>query len=519
MRGQLLFQPADRLDILAKLAYSEFDTAPWYFEAVPAYIDPADGFAKQVPPDQNVWAGVFGFPSCNGCDAFGFNDRADGDPFTVNMDGDPGPGARGKAGTGLARDSILGSIKIDWELPGGATLTSITAFVEHNKYFSQDSDGTPVEAVTFATDVNAKQFSQELRIAGETDRTRWVTGLYYLDYETDTVLDVGFLEPSAFFSDQEVLTENWSVFGQVEYDFAADWTVIAGLRYLHEEKEMHASGTTFGAFAAFDPSISPFARLKEDDVAAKLQANWHLNDQTLVYAGVSRGIKAGSFNAVFGAPANFENIPVKRETPIVYEGGIKATLFDGRAQSSTSVYYYDYQDFQAFAYLALSSVLLNRQAYVYGVDSELRFSPTENFDFNFGINIMDTKIKDIENAGGVVADRDLANAPTVQFNALLRYTWPLWGGTMAAEADVTYQDDVYYQVFNDPIGKIDSYAVGNARLAYTASDERWTLGIFAKNITDEEYVTSVANNASFGLAQYFYGRPRWVGAQMTYRWN
>ena len=55
--------------------------------------------------------------------------------------------------------------------------------------------------------------------------------------------------PSAFLTDQVVETDSWSVFGQLEWDFTTDWTLIAGLRYLNEEKEMDASGSIAGFLA------------------------------------------------------------------------------------------------------------------------------------------------------------------------------------------------------------------------------------------------------------------------------
>ncbi len=529
IRGQLDFQPTDKLSVLLKAEYYETDISHWHYETVPAFTDPTDGFAKRVPANQNMWAGIFG-SSCNGCDAFGFNEAADGDPETVNMDAvEHAVAARGESPGGLKRDGILGSVTINWEWDNGMTFTSITGYSEHNKFFNQDSDGNPFPLVTFGTDTNAQQFSQELRLAGETDKMRWVTGFYYFEYDSDIVLDVGFFAPSAFFTDQEVFTKNWSIFGQVEYDFAPDWTVIAGLRYLDEEKEMDASGSIAGFIAglaiprlagSFNTELSPYAKVEEDDIAGKFQLNWRINDNTLLYAGVSRGVKAGGFNGVFGLPGAFWNIPYKREKPITYEAGFKTTLLDGRARWNTSFYYYDYQAFQAFAYLALSQQVFNTQAEVYGFDTGLRVTPVDGLDLMLGLNVMDAEAENVGNSGGYVANRDLPNSPTVQLNGVARYSWPAWnGGTMAVQGDFNHQSKNHFQIFNDPVGTISGYVVGNARLSYTSSGERWSAAIFVKNIGDKEYVTSIANNSSFGLMQYFYARPRWVGGQIIYHWN
>ena len=513
VRGQALFTPTDHLEILFKLEYYETDITQWYYETAPAAINEFGEAVLVTPPPGS--------------------EILDGDPFQVNNDGAVGlVAARGASPEGLKRDGIKGLLRFDLELQGGVTVTSVTGLSEQNKFFNQESDGVPPVVVTFATDTNAQQFSQELRVARETDALRWVAGLYYLDYDSDIVLDVGLFAPSAFLTDQVVETDSWSVFGQVEWDFTEDLTLIAGLRYLNEDKEMDARGSIAGFIAGLpipriygtlNPDNSPNARVEEDDVAGKIQLNWQYSDDLLFYAGVSRGVKAGGFNAVFGLP-DPNTAPYSKETPIAYEAGFKSTLVDGRAQWNTSFYYYDYQDYQAFAFLALQQLVFNTDAEVYGVDSNLLISPFEGLDLSFGINIMDTEAKNVGNPAGFVADRSLPNAPDVQFTGMARYQWPLGNGTMAIQGDFNYQSENSFIIYNDPANTINGYVVGNARLSWTSGDERWGAALFVKNIGDKEYITSISNNASFadfglGHVQRFYARPRWVGGQITWRWN
>ena len=514
VRGQVLFSPADNLDILFRLEYYDTEITQWYYETAPATVNELGEAVLVAPPSGS--------------------EILDGDPFQVNNDGAVGlVAARGASPEGLRRDGYKGALRFDLQLNDNITITSVTGLSEQNKFFNQESDGIPASIVTFATDTNAQQFSQELRIASETDRLRWVAGLYYLTYDSDIVLDVGFFAPGAFFSDQVVETDNWSVFGQVEWDFTADLTVIAGLRYLNEDKEIDASGSLAGFIAGlpiprisstFNSGNSPLARLEEDDIAGKIQLNWQYSDDLLFYAGVSRGVKAGGFNATFGAPGiTSSTTPYGKETPITYEAGFKSTLMNGRAQWNTSFYYYDYRDYQAFAYVALSQLVFNTDAEVYGVDSNLLISPFEGLELNFGVNIMDTEAEDVANPRGFVADRGLPYAPDVQVNGMARYSWPVWSGTMSVQGDFNYQSKNSFTIFNDPATSIGDYAVGNARLSWTSADERWGAAVFVKNIADKEYITYISNNSGFppfiAHVQRFYARPRWVGGQITWRWN
>jgi iron complex outermembrane recepter protein len=493
IRPQLLFSPSDNLDVLLKFQHTKTDINQWYYETAPATVNAAGQAVLVTPP-----AG---------------SEILDGDPFTVSNDGNIGNAlANGANPEGLERDDTSGSVTIDWDLANGMTVSSITAYTESNKLFNQDSDGLAASVVTFGTDTNAKQISQEIRLAGETENSRWVTGFYYLDYENSIFLDVDFLIPDAFTSTQVVDTKNWSIFGQVEYDFAADWTILAGLRYLDEEKDMTASGQTFGGSGTF------VGKVEEDDIAGKLQLSWTPNDDWLYYAGVSRGVKAGGFNAAFGNPAGVNTY--KKETPISYEAGFKSTLFNGKAQWNASAYYYDYKNYQAFAFVALAQQVFNTDAKVYGIDSNLFISPNENWDFNFGINIMDSEAEDVANAGGVVADRNLPNAPDLQFTGLAKYSWQALNGNMAVMANFNYQSENSFTIFEDPASTIEGYVVGNARLSYKTPDEKLGVAFFVNNIADNEYITSISNNAGFpaglGHVQRFYARPRWFGAELTF---
>ena len=529
-RGQLLFLPSEGLEILVMAATSKTDINQWNFEAASADFN---AVGEAVLRDQPLTAGP-GFPNKE------WDDLADGDPFKVSRDADGNVAARGAAPIGLDRESSMGSLRVDWSLNDAMTLTSITAHIEHEKLFNQESDGTPEAIVFFGTDTDTEQFSQELRLAGQTDRMHWVTGAYYLDYEVESFLDVDFFSPNVFITESKVQTDSWSVFGQVDYDFGNDWSVIAGLRYIDEEKELESTGSQFGgASVTINPKVSPHAKIDDDGFAGKLQFNWRADEDWMLYAGISYGYKASAFNGPFGAPDPDAATNIfDAETPITYEGGFKSSLFDGRMQWNASAYYYDYKDFQAFYYEATNPRIFNTDAEVKGIDSELTISPLDGLHVLLGVNLMDTTVDDVRSfdstgfggsSKGVVEDRTLPYAPDVQVTGLVRYSWSAWNGTLTAQGDVNYQTKTHFEIVNSPAATIDSYTMGNVRLSYDSSDGGWGVAAFVKNVTDKEYITSISNNASFellqgafmqgnglGQVQRFYGRPRWAGVQFTY---
>ena len=142
-------------------------------------------------------------------------------------------------------------------------------------------------------------------------------------------------------------TDSYSIFGQYEYDISDRLTVIAGLRAMREEKD-------FGLVLGVAPSESSFVvntspcfsgqldqcfpgtgvsytdERSENLWAGKLQLTYQVNDDLMLYGGVNRGVKAGSYNApllgaYFGSGGD-ACLPYDSEELTSYEGGFKATL-------------------------------------------------------------------------------------------------------------------------------------------------------------------------------------------------
>ena len=82
----------------------------------------------------------------------------------------------------------------------------------------------------------------------------------------------------------------------------------------------------------------------------------------------------------------------------------------------------------------------------------------------------------------------------------------------------------YFQLKNSPVGRESAYAIFNARITYTADSDDWSLTGFVNNLGDEEYRQMVFDLAGepamggFGMAENFYGPPRWWGLSLRYRW-
>jgi hypothetical protein len=78
---------------------------------------------------------------------------------------------------------------------------------------------------------------------------------------------------------------------------------------------------------------------------------------------------------------------------------------------------------------------------------------------------------------------------------------------------VTAQSTVFYTPFNDTIQRQLPYRLMAARSEFGPSNRRWALNVYARNVTNTDYIT-----AASGASVAFGGRPdpsRETGIQLT----
>ena len=215
------------------------------------------------------------------------------------------------------------------------------------------------------------QFSEELRLSGSFGSNQIVGGLYGMKVDGDytgqfadpfyeDVFGPGLAYIPVITASQE--TTSFAVFLQNEWRATDKLSLIAGLRYWHDQRkgayygdepsnEMHIAfdetqvvGTAFGV--PFDETVVPItltpsdADATFDDVTARLGLDYRANDDLLLFASYNRGSKSGGFSFSTGTPfadfppftplgtnAQFLNgIPFDPEVLNAVEVGIKSTI-------------------------------------------------------------------------------------------------------------------------------------------------------------------------------------------------
>jgi iron complex outermembrane receptor protein len=559
LRGQLAWQPTDGTNVNLILRYLRADKErqAGLYSHEPACPN-AQRQGEFTPP--TLACSFWGTPP--GATGTGFQNPAiipsrGGDPWATEETSLSYVDRTIKAAT-LRIDSTIGDFD----------LVSITDYQQADKFYIEGGDASPDLGVVFYQGSDIKQFSEELRLSREVGRNQIVGGLYGMKVDGDYTGQ--FADP--FYADAfcagdpacayipvitaSQTTTSYAVFAQNEWRATDQVSLIAGLRYWHDQRKgaYYADEPSNGMHIAFDETqvvgtnlYGPFdqsvvqitltpedADATFDDFTVRLGFDYRVNDDLLLFASYNRGSKSGGFSFSTGTPfadfppitplgtnAQFLNgIPFDPEVLNSFEVGIKSTI-NGTTTFNASAFYYDYEDYQAFVQLGYNQTVINLPATAYGLEAEINSRPVTGLTLQLGLSALSSNVEDIVLPDSITqVEHDLPQSPNFSGNALARYEFSLGGGTASVQADVQYSGDFCFTVLCAPVEKEKSYTVANARIGYGADDGRWEVAAFVNNFTDEEYRVYAFDSSLFaGVVAGVYGKPSTYGVTATWRFG
>lgn len=178
------------------------------------------------------------------------------------------------------------SAQVDWDLAGGATLTSVTAWRHWEAELGQDADFTGAAMLYRDSKSYANTFetlTQEWRLAGERGRLEWLVGAFYADEDLDSVnslrydsqfelyyglaLSAGmspglvptllgrapgtsFATGNGSFDTYAQGSTSWALFTNNTFSLTDRFDLGLGLRYTNEEKTLDSHYTNLGTAAS-----------------------------------------------------------------------------------------------------------------------------------------------------------------------------------------------------------------------------------------------------------------------------
>ncbi len=203
---------------------------------------------------------------------------------------------------------------------------------------------------------------------------------------------------------------SYALFGEANYRLTNDLTMTGGLRWTEDRKHFTLIPSQLLTSGYGYPNIGAVNQVW-DKFTGRAVANWTpdlgFTDQTLIFGSYARGYKAGGANPpgpvlitygdLFGIDNGQRNNPIhpltfEPEYVHAFEIGTKNKLFDGALTINASAFYYDYTGYQISEIVDRTSINLNFDAKVKGVEVEGLWEPLPGFRINFAGGWQDTSL-------------------------------------------------------------------------------------------------------------------------------
>jgi iron complex outermembrane recepter protein len=413
------------------------------------------------------------------------------------------------------------------------TLRSITAYRRDRSNAPIDFDALPVVDVDVPAVYRNRQLSQELQVLYDNGPINVLIGGYYLDAESDTIFDVRLPGGVTALTFGNVQTETFAIFGDFTYDFSDMFSVSLGGRYTWDRRTSDILRRTYlgGGSPFFGGTGTLFATTSDFDGTAEFKeftprasVSFHPAENQTIYLSYSAGFKGGGFDprgqttacrtpagGACNAQQIYDFIAFDPETVDSYELGYRASLFDRRVNISLSLFHADYQDVQVPG--SIGTTVNGQQTFI-GITTnagKARFQGLEfegnaivardfgrdgdRLNFAWSLGYINADYLEFIDARGIdVADRRaIQNTPEWTASGTLNYEVPVASGRLNIGTTLSYRSST--QQFELRIPGLDqgSYALWDANLVWRSDNDRWTVGLHGRNLTDKRYITSGYN--------------------------
>lgn len=430
---------------------------------------------------------------------------------------------------------------------GDTVLTTIAAFNYHDFNVKYDESDFYLTNDTFSqipggnayvndTDIlyrDIKEFERqyfgEVRLSNKDDDFAWTVGANFAKNNYRLVTSVNTIEnyfPTSFkdiHQNIQLLTTNIGIFGEATKQLPKDFSVTAGARILHDQKEFKSYHSS--------PALTEYRQESEKDYTdytAKLALEHETTQNINSYVSFARGYQSGGFpsfqinnysDKAIDQPAYGES------SSLNYEVGVKSKLLNERLRVNAAIFFNDVQDKQVRIRDASgNSYYANIDTDIFGgeIESELKITR----DITFGANAGYTNAKFQENvmtfnSSGTTESVDsakgarLANIPYWSGSSFIeysRYFVPV-NGVIFARATYKYMGDRFGDNTNQTL--MGSYGLWSFRLGL--DKEHYTIVGHIDNAFDKVYESQAYYYSSLQTEVSSPALPRLYGIKATIR--
>ena len=433
---------------------------------------------------------------------------------------------------------------LEYDLNDNLTLKSITAYRELHWTAGMDLDGSPMQLLAVSFEMNQWQFSEELQLLGNLmdNRLQFVVGAYYFEEAGDLRDLVPFVEGLLQVDGpNDLATQNYAFFGQVDWRIT-DWLgVTVGGRYTHENKDFEGgqsdlNGFNYRLFNCFPPSVAcaglvgfpdPSQPLRYfppgeqnktfDNFSPRVGVQLHASDDIMFYGSWSRGYKTGGWTTRLSNP--LPTAPdFDEEEAESFEVGVKSTLWDRRLIANLALFTSDYSGIQLNFQQGVSPTIQNAgDARIKGAELEVSLIPNNVFRLDGSMGLIDAEYTSVlpqsqvapnPLQAGVFPGADLPKTPDFSLSLNPRVRLPIseWGDVTFA-ASYVYTTPLWNDTERTFLLQRDSTHIVNVNVTVRPNNDRWYVTLGATNLLDERYLVTGQAQIAGGFIYGTYSRP------------
>ena len=304
-------------------------------------------------------------------------------------------------------DILTLGARIDYEFEQ-FTFSSITGYKDHEFFYTEDYDGTPLNINNYRQDQEGDYFQQEFRLVSNGDGPlSWYAGASFYREEIDTLFTnsgdedlfcnyygnyyypgEGITDCASYYdylypgspwtpSPDGTLTEpgrivgdyqGWAAYVDLSYRFTDSFDVSLGVRHTDDEKDFSIDvpnpTSNLGPYWAYLFSTDgPIADTNSwSDTQIRVVGRWFVDDDNMIYASFTEGFKSGGFGsfslndpsgvqvgcceADLSQADGFRPRQFNPESVDSWEVGYKGRVFGGSTDIALTAFVYDYTDLQ-----------------------------------------------------------------------------------------------------------------------------------------------------------------------------
>lgn len=340
---------------------------------------------------------------------------------------------------------FVNNLVLSYDFPW-ATLSASTSvekqytrnFIDASNYYGVLYSGVVGGNATnlrIITDTN--KTTEEVRLVSPGGGTiEWIAGFYYThehaitpelfdQYEavgaTDTLVYPEYITVTI-----DSLLREAAAYGDLTYRFSPSFDVQGGIRYSHIAQDYDQTNFNFEG-APLVPDLAGSATLSKNTYLGV--ARYHFNKETMLYARIATGYRAGGPNDVIpgvsSAPATYQS-----DSLISYEFGLKGAVLSERLDYTIDAYRINWKNIQVLGVDPVTSFSFydnGGKAHSQGLEFELGYHPVRGLRLGVSGSLGDARLdKDIP-VPGVTAKsgNELPYAPKVSYAGTIDYEHPL----------------------------------------------------------------------------------------------